>query len=194
MMRVRTVATGVAGSPFYTNLYFAGATESAAVEATQRVTAFWTALRNTTIATLSMRVEPEVAVINPLDGETSAYVIGGGATITGNSVQPALPYFTQGLIRLTTAGVVGGRRVQGRIFIPGLYQGAQDADGTPSAGFLAGLSAGAGALTAAGPSQLVVWSRPVARINPPLVRAGTQHNVIGATARDKFAVLRSRRD
>nr|CRY97325.1 hypothetical protein [uncultured prokaryote] len=103
---------------------------------------------------------------------------------------------TQALVKYQTAGVVAGRSVRGKTFIPG-QQVNNIVNGKVSAGFMARGPDFVDALMAAAPDAVFgIYSRPftpgVGDTRPP--RSGSFHEVIGGTLWSQFAVLRSRRD
>jgi len=184
--RVRTVWTGVAGSPYYTNLYFltdsGGGDLQTAVDAW---TAFLDANDTNFTADLSLAVEPDVPLIDSTTG-----LLVGNATVAPSTVTPAgggekLPLFTQALVKTTTAIIANGRRVRGRIFLPGMQETNNTTDGVPSGALVAGINSSfATFLAAAEPATLQVFSRT--------------HFVTGAvndgSMWTQWSVLRSRRD
>lgn len=193
MLRVRSVSTGVAGSPYYTNTYFLGGVGDA-LAARTRMLNFWTALVPVMRTGLSTTVEQEVWEIDPGTGDTTAIVSGGtGAPAVGTSAGAPLPPATQGLIRLNTGLVRRNRRVAGRIFVPGLTVSSQT-DGRPSSALLTTLTNAANGLVGgATAAPIVVWSRPNDVIGPVFL-PGAQALVSGIGVWNEFAVLRSRRD
>lgn len=193
MLRVRSVSTGVAGAPYYTNTYFLGGVGDA-LAARNRMVTFWTDLTSVMRTGLQTQVEQEVWEIDPLTGDTTAIVSGGtGVPASGQAAGSPLPPATQGLIRLNTGLVRFNRRVAGRIFIPGLTV-ASAADGRPTGALLTTLTTAANKLvTGASPAPIVVWSRPK-QITGPVAVPGAQALVSGIGVWNEFAVLRSRRD
>lgn len=194
MLHVRSVSTGVAGSPYYTNLYF-NASASDVATVLGRVRNFWVALAPQMRSALITNVESEVREIDPVTGNVISIQTGPEQTpVAGGNVGTVAPPANQGLIRLTTSGVRRNRRVRGRIFIPGVPSAAINASGQANGPYQTALTDAATALRATtGGVQLVVWSRPI-EITGPVVVPGQQSPVIGASAWQEFAVLRSRRD
>jgi hypothetical protein len=110
-------------------------------------------------------------------------------TVTGTFASDALPRQTQGLVRIGTNTVVNGRRLRGRLFIPGPGEGDNDTGGTPSSGYTTAVtSAFAGLLTVGATTSLpVVWHRP----GPG--GAGASSLWTSVTTAPTWSVLRSRR-
>jgi hypothetical protein len=197
LARIRTVFTGVAGTPWYSNLYFLndGGTSIAAT-ATTWVTAFWNSLDNQMGAGISWATDPEVPTFNQATGKitkTDAVTPGTG---TSSGVGEVLPYATQLLIRLVTDEFVNGRRVRGRIFVPAPLE-ADNVSGLPGASIRTPAQTAINTLITSSTSTLAIWSRPFAgdpeNPNNP-ARIGTQHVVDLGQVWTQWAVLRSRRN
>jgi hypothetical protein len=181
---MRTTITGVTGSPYVSTQYFTGSTDSEAASAASAVGAFFTSIKQKWPTTMSFMVEPFCDVINDATGELVAIAnIGGGVSGTGTSAGVPLPWATQGLLRLSTGTVVGGRLLRGRIFVPGTTEIDSDV-GVPTATYTGALTTAYAALVTALPGKLRIWSRT----------NGTSALVSSASPWNQFAVLRSRRD
>ena len=111
-------------------------------------------------------------------------------TVTGDQGPGYLPPASQMAVTWLTADVVGGRRVRGRTFFGPLAVQDVDTDGTPNNTKLGHLDAAAAAWIDAGLTAVdtVVWHRPVGGAG------GSDHVITAFSRKDKFAVLRSRRD
>ena len=134
-------------------------------------------ISGTTWATL-----PDVATIS-LSGVLESVTSTTPATGTGTLAGTAVPQASQGLLRLLTSTVAGGRLLRGRLFLPAV--GVNDnTNGVPSATYTADYNAAAAALVADANSDWQVWSR---------TNNGAA-SITSATCWSKFAVLRSRRD
>jgi hypothetical protein len=187
MIRVRTVFTGVAGTPWYSNLYFdgAGLTSVDAQTALNNVRALWNDYKGSMSSQISINLDPFVPVINPATGDvTGGFTVTPGATIIGSGVGERMPSLCQVLVSLKTGSYVGGRQVAGKCFLPGTTEALNTANGdipSASAAYFAGLF---NTLVAAAGPDPVVWSK----------KAGAVYQIASATASTKWAVLRSRRD
>ena len=184
MARVRTVFTGVAGTPWYSNLYFDDDGTAAGVYQT-KVKDFWTAIfgghvRSGVVATM----ENPIAIMN-VAGEVVSVVSGDGGTVTGALSNDPLPPATQALLQLHTGVFVAGREVRGRCFIPGLTE-ADNSTGVPGATLISDIQDAASDLQGASGANgaWVVWSKRNAVWEP----------VSDMICWNKYAVLRSRRD
>jgi len=194
-MRVRTVFTGVAGAPFYNNLYFdAPDTLAGAQGAVDLVDTAWTTLTSIMAGSLFGTTEADVPVIDIPSGQ----MIGSYATSPGvidpTSAAEPLPWATQGLVRLSTADFINGRQVRGRIYVPGLTEASQST-GQPNSSTIASLANMAAVLVASTAADLFIYSRPHPDPDDPDVTIdGVASLVTGGSGWDQFAVLRSRRD
>ena len=186
ILRVRTLFTGVTGSPWLSTNYFVGATpaptQAEANAAVVKVGAFWTAMRPLTSSLVSFATDANVAVME-LDGTLTGGFATTPVTGTGTSVADMLPIANQGLIRWLTNVFVGGRQVRGRTFVPGQTETSSGA-GIPTATWLGTVAPLAVTLAATGPPSLVVWSETHA----------SAQAVASSSVWTQWAVLRSRRD
>lgn len=180
MLRIRTIFTGVAGTPYYSNLYFDSVSDAAQVN-TDAVAAWWNDLEDFMVTGLSWVVQPEVTEMDEDGTITGLFPVtqrSGGGVGAGEG----LPLANQALMRLNTGAYVGGRQIRGRIFIPGIIESAS-VSGVPSAGLITAANTGIAELDAES-SGFSVWSK----------KNGSIHNVTSGSLWNQFAVLRSRRD
>lgn len=191
MYRVRTVFTGVTGSPYLSTQFFIAsdpATGTLAAAAKTKVANMWAAMTTQMSNLLSFTVQSPVDVIDPSTGnlENSFAVTPtpGVCNLTGDP----LPFMSQGLIRVETGVILAGKRLRGRIFVPGPTENV-NGTGTPAGTYVSALTTAAQSLLAAGDPVLAVWHRP-----PPGGNTGLAVGAVGATGQPKWAVLRSRRD
>lgn len=187
MLRTRVVWTGVAGTPYYSTFYWAGAGPTAADNA-QDATILWAQNWETIcIDALSAQVESEVLEINELTGvQVALYDVPGSTTEMLNVGQP-LPFQVQALTFLGTTDFKNGRRVRGRSFLPGLPEDIQTSGVGPTEvfretiqGVYSGVLGGAAAVH-------VVWSRPVDGAG------GSIHPVSSYQTSPIWSTLRTRR-
>jgi hypothetical protein len=183
MLRVRTVWTGPGGAPLVSTLFFNGTTEPIAGYAVAAVAELFNNCAARISTAYSWSTESDVM---SMDEDTGAIVDvfsvtpedGGGTDSTD-----LLPFTTQGLIRFSTPTFYGGRRVKGRLFMPGATE-TQNTAGRPSPGYLFDLSAAAATYAAHGDAEPVVWSRANGHVAP----------ISGTSVWTEWAELRSRRD
>lgn len=194
MLRIRSVSTGVAGSPWYTNMYFSGDSQGAADDAHDRVVAYWTALASVMINEVVTTVEGNVPVIEPTDGSLRGFLGTTETSVAGTSTGDPLPFAIQGLITTNTDTVRDNRRVQGKLYVPGMSEtGNTDGTGTSPANLATMQDAADNLWSALPDTGLVVWSRPKGA-GSPFPGPGLEAAVVSATPREFWAVLRSRRD
>ena len=196
--RVRTVFTGVAGSPFYNNLYFGTIADvinpQACVDA---VDVAWTTLTSIMRIDLIGAIEAEVPIIEDTTGEIQSVVSTTGGVVDPTSAAEPLPTASQGLVRISTNTFLNGRRLRGRIFVPGLTEASQST-GVPNASTITSLAAMGMSLINDANTNLVIYRRPRPEEDPPNpnkpARDGASASAVSATGWGQFAVLRSRRD
>jgi hypothetical protein len=198
LARVRTVFSGVAGSPYYNNLYFSGVATTADADAViDNVAGAWGTLASVMNIGLIGEVEAEVPLIEDTTGVISDVLTGSAEVIDPTGPTDPIPPSSQGLVRLLTSTFVRGRRLRGRIFVPGLLE-ANSASGRPDANAIAFLQAFGDALITPNTFPLRIWSRPVPadpEATPPTpALPGSSGPVTSITVWDQWAVLRSRRD
>lgn len=112
---------------------------------------------------------------------------------TVNTAEP-LPAATQLLVRLETGVVVAGRRLRGRMFLPGFTEIATNNSGGVLASFITATNGFLEDWATLGTARPVVWHRP----KPPPGGVGPDtpgsfSQVVGATLWNQWAVLRQRR-
>jgi hypothetical protein len=197
VLRVDTVFTGPAGSPWLSAMYFSLDTQAGADQAVADVGAFWGAVDGGMSSTVSWSTQPDVQSLDPTDGSLLATFSTTPQSGSGASAGDMLPTAAQALVRWRTSGIVNGRTVRGRTNVPGVTE-AFAAAGRPISAYLITLNTAAAALIA-GTSDLLIWSRPHTQdfdespTSPP-TRAGSAHLVTSGSAWSEFAVQRSRRD
>lgn len=184
--RVRTVFTGVIGTPWYSNLFFAGPSFTAST-LTGLVSSFWTDLGSAMTNQVDWEVQTDIAIISDATGAITSVIAGAGASGSGATAGDPLPFMTQGLVNWRTGSFVAGREVRGKCYVPAPVETFNESDGTPVATYLDDLAAAANDLrtdaNTAG-NNLVVFS--------------PTHNVSRAVSaisvKSAWAVMRSRRD
>lgn len=180
MYRITTVFSGLTGAPYYNQLVAVDNFSTTASDYGTIVTTFWDDVSNFISNSVTFAVLGDVEKFDDTTGSLTGIETWAGGTGAGGSADEALPFATQGLIRLRTGTFTGGREIRGRIFIPGMTQVGNDS-GKPTSGLIAALNGAADALESAG---FQVYSPTY----------NTSAEIQTATAWDQFAVLRSRRD
>lgn len=190
MLRVRVVWTGLPGLPGLSTYYFTGPeTGPDAVQVKTAVADAIDAVKAHLVNDITATVQGTVDVINPANGELTSALSTADSVIIGTNVADPLPSTTQLLIQLPTTGIVAGRRVRGRSFIPGLSEAANDL-GRPLSAVRTAFAAAFDPVANMGDQPWVVWARP-RDVDPE--RDGSAHPVGEPQVWTEWAVLRSRR-
>lgn len=180
MKRVRTVFTGVAGTPYYSNLYFAD--EMDAQDAVDEVKAFWDICAEFMVNDCAFSVDGTVVTIDPTTGEITGSFAASGDTGQGTSTTEMLPRADQLLVQWPTGVYVEGRQARGRTFVPALADFNND-EGVVATATLTTLTTNLTTWLAANPFFLI-WSK----------KAGLSNVPNSVAVWNQFAILRSRRD
>jgi hypothetical protein len=146
---------------------------------------------------MTLQTSGEIDICDVATGDILSTTSVAPQSMAGSGTDSYGPLATGVAVTWRTAGVVAGKHVRGRTFYVPLHSSVAEADGSPSAAALA-LFATAAANLIAEPTntQFVVWARPKKSTVEPgeFLRFGSTHIVTGATIKDTFAILRSRRD
>lgn len=190
MLRARVVWTSPTGGPYLSTFHFNPIVDSQveADGAATAIAAFLGSLDAEIDSNTSWSLQTQMGVIDPVTGNQTGVFVVAGATGSGGEVGDMAPAAAQGLIRWNTGGVVDGRVVRGKMFVPSVG-GANSAEGRLSTTAIASMLAAA--TTFVDNSTLAVWSRP--KVGPPAV-VGSAHTVLSAAIWNQFAMLTSRRD
>ena len=185
MLRVNGVFTGKPGAPYYNQLHFGGSTSLEAVAAANAADDFWNHMANALDTQMTWSSGPEVELVDIATGQVTDSFAITPETVDFTGTGEVLPYATQGLLRLRTNTFINGRRVRGRIFIPGVTEFMNTGGTVILATQTLFQDAGNLLLTSAsGAGGLVVYS-PTHREAAP---------VASCAPWDQWAVQRSRRD
>jgi hypothetical protein len=195
IMRASAQITGaVMPTPGFTSLWWLpGTTGGSTADATDilsRFRACWNGVAARIDDSLSIDFDPICIAVEATTGVlTGAFAGTDPLTVTGTQAGDALPRQTQGLVRLSTSTVVGGRRLRGRLFVPGPAEADNDSAGLPTGTYTSGLTSGFADMLNAGAtaSVPVIWHRPTGGAG------GTHGAITGVSASPSWAVLRSRR-
>lgn len=183
MYRYRVTHTGIAGTPYLSTFYFRlSGTNSAAAAAA--VETFFTSTATRRYDELVSQGDNVMDILSPITGTLVGYAAVDTWQVSASGGGAMGPYANQGLLRLSTNAVVGGRRVEGKMFLPAVRQGDISNDGLPVTAYRTDYDDASSVLVANPDVDWVVWSR----------KNGTQESVESATTWQNFAVLRSRRD
>ena len=138
--RVRTVFTGVAGTPGYSNLYFDASTTTAAAYQ-PFVADFWDSIKGKISADCKMTIQGEVAVLDASDGSIVGFGAGSDIVVQGTSGDGRLPLVSSGLVQWRTGVYEGGREIRGRTFIPYPTVADLDGAGVPNSSYISVIQA-----------------------------------------------------
>jgi hypothetical protein len=145
---------------------------------------FLLAIRGSMDDQLVANIQNEVRVIESSTGETVSVGTIAGSSVTMTGGGDALPQQIQALIRMYTNVFIGGRRLRGRIFIPGQLEANNLTTGGVNGAEVVAYDAAMDTMRAAMGTSLVIYS-PTNRAFAPVTAHSTW---------SKWAGLRSRRD
>lgn len=177
--RIRTVFTGVPGSPYLNNFYFDSGTVGDASAAASAVYDFWNAVDTNMVNTIAWNIEDDVPLFQNPETITGWETVAGGSG-AGLASGDSLPWSTQLLVQWSTGVVFNNRRIRGRTFVPGFHEN-QNSAGVPIISLRDAVEAAADAMVGSG---LSIASRASNSFVP----------VTSAQVWSQWAVLRSRRD
>jgi len=198
LIRVQTVWTGVAGAPYYTNVYCIGPlSTNNGNDMAAAWRAFLASLVNVCSTPMVATIDSELLEFNEVDG----VVTGAGNTIQTpvnfTGAGDALPRQCQALVQWTTNGIVHNRRVRGRTFIPGVLESENGPTGIPTPAVGTPLQTAIDTFLSTMSGRLRIWSREVKVENATATvpaRPGSAWPVLSGKVAPYWATLRSRRD
>lgn len=194
MQRIRaTISYPGGGSPGVITLYTKTPVPETSITAAlcgDRLRDALTAGADLFVNSTSFVADTFVDTIDPATGTITGSDSYAGWTVTGAQSNGYMPQASMVCATWHTADIVAGRRVAGRTFLGPLDNSCLQNDGTLSSSTLTHSAALVAAWLDAGltGTKTCVWHRPVGGAG------GSDHEIIAGTVRDKFAVLRSRRD
>jgi hypothetical protein len=173
----------IGGGPYLATHYWGGTDSQAEADAAvAAVGAFWGAVDNVMDSQITWATEPEVAILG-VDGVVTGSLTTTPQTGSGAIASDSMPLASQALVRWFTPNFIGGRRLRGRTFIPGITT-AGNTNGRLASATSTTIGTAATTLANVATPLLVVWSRI----------HGVAHPVSSASVWAEFASLRSRRD
>lgn len=181
--RVRVTYSGLStvGGGLSTFMFDTGT--GTATQCVTAVAAFMGAVDNQMSNTVVWQTESDVATLDTQSGQLESITSTTPQTGQGALAGEILPPATQGLLRLRTDVIVGGRLLRGRLFLPGMTETNNDGGG-PLAALRTAIDAAAATLIADANSNWQVWGKT----------SGSQGAITSATLWTKWGILRSRRD
>lgn len=195
-LRVVINWTGFNGGPGFTNLFWrtnndTEAEQTHANDVVAKVDAWITAISNHLPSTVTVKVDPTVAMINATDGKQIAFF-----SVTPPAAHPggdSGPYsaVSGACFNWYTQGVRNGRRIRGRTFIVPLGGSKYDSVGTLASTTVTAFQNATNTMLALnGTTEMTVWSRP----SGVGATDGDTWPISAFTLPDKAAFLSSRRD
>lgn len=182
LTRIRTVFTGVAGTPWYSNHYFEGGGGLASAYGAS-VGNFWDALGSIMHTSAAWEVETDAAIVESTTGLIVDIDSWAGESGAGDVVTEPLPWANQAVINWHTGVFLQGRELRGKTFVPALTQAVNNS-GVLQGVAVTDILAAADGLIADSNSGFCVFSRT----------HFAESIVESAGVPTKIAVLRSRRD
>lgn len=184
MMRLRWVWTGVAGTPWYTNLYVAGDSLGEAQAQADLQQDFFTGFSFQLSSNITIALDPFVPVVDASDGQIQAgYTVNTPPAVTGQEGGDMLPRQANSLTTFSTGVYVGGRQIKGKCFLGGYTVASSDGDGHYDETRRNAVELQWQTYIDGG-STLVVWSK----------KNGASAAVTDATVAQQWATINSRRD
>lgn len=195
ILRTAAVLTGASfTSPGFSSLWWnpgtVGGSTADATDCLARFRAIWESFKSIIDPTVTFDYDPVCIAVNDATGVlTGAFTGTDPASTVGTGTGDVLPHQTQALIQYGTSSVFNGRRLRGRLFVPGMLESSNTSAGAPAAGTLSSITTGAATIFTPGAtaSAAVIWHRPVAGAG------GGSALITSATTSTRWAVLRSRR-
>lgn len=183
MLRVILRWTGLPGGDAVNVFHFNGDTVAQAQAAADAIDSAVLAGVGGIKSGIAARVDELVSVIEPETGTLVNTRVIVTAPVLGTSAEEVLPQNVMMLLRWRTTGIVRGRRVVGKTFLPGWSLGATE-NGEVAAAFIPAIAANWNDLIAAG---VCVWSRPKA------AGVGSSHTALSVDVWNEWAQLGRRR-
>lgn len=184
LRKVDIVWTGLTGTPYFSQMWFAHQPGKASAAATA-VSTFFTANQGRIALGLVGSIEDDQTIIESTTGQAVAVEQGGSApNIVASGSSEPLPFASQFVLRLRTSVFIDGRRLQGRMFIPAPVE--NDSTGRPTAQLVTLWNTAAATLLTSSISfgAWEVYSR----------KHRVEAQVVSASGWNQWGVLRSRRD
>jgi hypothetical protein len=154
---VRTEIIGASAKTGYSNMYFAYASGQLGLTLSA-VHNFWSEIATLCTVGAAFYVQGETFLVDDSTGQiTGSESDTSPAPVLGQNTSDPLPSMVQALLATGTNVYVAGRRLQGRVFIPGI--GENDNTGVPASNVSTTLTTAGNALRTASAEQWRVYSR-----------------------------------
>jgi len=184
LQRYRVDIAGLPGGPGLSTFHFENSGSGATAQQTaDAVETFFQAIDTFINVGLTFTGSDELELIDSANGQQtgSTPVVGWG--VSGLDSATMLPPITQMLVRWNTTLYTGGRRLQGKTFLPGFCEDSNETAGTPQNAVYTAVQTAADTLAGVFPG-LVVFSRKNFNYAP----------VEAVSVWNKWAILAGRRD
>jgi hypothetical protein len=178
--KVTTNFSAPSGGLLYNSLHFGHDRYSQAQDARDAAAAFWSTLTGIISSEISWQTDTTIYTIDDATGQVVGADEVPSTGDSGDNDGEPLPWASQGLLTLNTGVYYGGRRLKGRIFVPGPCE-AQNTNGAPNASYYDPANVALAGLIDNG----------VRVFSPTHLRS---NEAIGGATWGKWASLRSRRD
>lgn len=195
ILRTMALVTGSAYPvPGLTQLWWApgtvGGSTADATDCLARFRASWNTFAPHLSNSVSVDFDPICIAVEATTGVlTGAFAGTDPLTVTGAAAGDVCPRQTQGLLRLGTSTVINGRRVRGRLFLPGVLEADNNVNGVPFSTYTSDATTAFSSILTPGAtaSSPVIWHRPQGGAG------GASPAVTSVSCSPSWAVLRSRR-
>lgn len=195
ILRTNAIIGGsVMTSPGLSTLWWtpgtAGGSTADATDCLARFRTFWDAIKAHIAGSIVITFDPVCVAIEATTGVLQGAFTGTTPlSVSGTNATDPLPRQTQGLIRWGTNSVIGGRRLRGRLFLPGPCEGDNTSGAVPLGTYVSDVNAATAPLLVAGATTSIatVWHRPSG------AGAGASSLITSASCSPTWSVLRSRR-
>lgn len=183
LYRVRIIWGGSAAAGGGLSTFYFDTNADSVQQAATAVTTFLAGSEDRRSTAATWTLDNSVDWINDANGELQGTAAVTAANGVGTIATDIMPSANQGLLRLLTGVVVGGRFLRGRVFLPGTCE-SDNSGGAPTSTYRTDYDTLAAAMIADANTEWRVWSST----------HGTSSPVTAANTWTSWAVLRSRRD
>lgn len=175
---------GVAGAPYWSTFRQTAVGTLSAQAFGNEVLAFLGDVAGNMTNAIAATLLNDVPVIESTTGQLIGAETIDGDEVIGSQTGEALPRTTQGLVQWFTGQVIAGRRLRGRMFLPGFTETQNAPGGVPASALVVGMNTAITDFITAVSPDFVIYSRT--HFSGASVTSGTLWT--------EWASLRSRRD
>lgn len=192
VQRIQVVATGVAGSPWYTSYY--ANNDGSMIEWREALNDLYQIIRTATVDDVTYTISNIIQEIDNATGDlVDVEVVGSPINLTGTSTNEPLPFQVSTMCSFTTSGFRRGRNVKGRVFLNG-HSESESVSGYPAAGLVTGLGDAFNQYVSPGAGDFdpVIYGRPLPARDARPALPGDIFPITGSVFDNQFHSLRSR--